>query len=87
MSEDDARRISACLNACEGVSTEHLINNLPIRELVTRYNEALREIEVLKNERTGLAQYNKDHQAAKLTPLGLAYLGLAHVKNQQEEHP
>ena len=31
LSEDDARRISACLNACEGVSTERLENNPPIR--------------------------------------------------------
>ena len=54
LSEDDARRITACINACEGVRTEHLENNLPIRELVTRYNEVLREIEALKAERVGL---------------------------------
>ena len=52
--EANARRIVACVNACEGVSTKHLENNLPIRELVTRYNEALREIEALKAERVGL---------------------------------
>ena len=52
--EANARRIVACVNACEGVSTKHLENNLPIRELVTRYNEALREIEALKNGRTEL---------------------------------
>ena len=48
--EANARRIVACVNACEGISTEHLINNLPIRELVARHNEALREIEALKDE-------------------------------------
>ena len=48
--EANARRIVACVNACEGVSTKHLENNLPIRELVTRHNEALREIEALKDE-------------------------------------
>lgn len=53
--EANARRIVACVNACEGVSTKHLENNLPIRELVTRYNEALREIEALKTARTELA--------------------------------
>ena len=52
--EANARRIVACVNACEGVSTKHLENNLPIRELVTRYNEVLREIEALKAERAGL---------------------------------
>ena len=54
LSEDDARRISACLNACEGVRTEHLENNLPIVELVGRHSEALCEIEALKAERVGL---------------------------------
>ena len=48
--EANARRIVACVNACEGVRTEHLENNLPIVELVARYNEALREIEALKDE-------------------------------------
>lgn len=52
--EANARRIVACVNACEGVSTKHLENNLPIRELVTRYSEVLREIEALKAERAGL---------------------------------
>ena len=52
--EANALRIVACVNACEGVSTKHLENNLPIRELVTRYNEVLREIEALKAERAGL---------------------------------
>ena len=52
--EANARRIVACVNACEGVSTKHLENNLPIRELVTRHNEVLREIEALKAERVGL---------------------------------
>ena len=35
-------------------------------------------------ERKGLVQYNKEHRVAKLTPLGMAYLGLAHA-NQQEK--
>ena len=52
--EANARRIVACVNACEGVSTKHLENNLPIVELVARHSEALREIEALKAERVGL---------------------------------
>lgn len=53
LSEDDARRITACVNACKGVRTEHLENNLPIVELVGRHSEALCEIEALK---TGQAE-------------------------------
>ena len=52
--EANARRIAACVNACEGVRTEHLENNLPIVELVGRHSEALCEIEALKAERVGL---------------------------------
>ena len=52
--EANARRIVACVNACEGVSTKLLENNPPIRELAARHNEALREIEALKNGRTEL---------------------------------
>ena len=48
--EANARRIVACVNACEGVSTKRLENNLPIVELVARHSEALREIEALKDE-------------------------------------
>ena len=51
----NARRIVACVNACEGVSTKLLENNPPIRELAARHNEALREIEALKTARTELA--------------------------------
>ena len=45
--EANARRIVACVNACEGVRTEHLETNLPIDELVGWHSEALREIEAL----------------------------------------
>ena len=54
LSKNDARRIAACVNACEGVRTEHLENNLPIVELVGRHSEALSEIDALKAERVGL---------------------------------
>ena len=52
--EANARRIAACVNACEGVRTEHLENNLPIVELVGRHSEALREIEALKADQAEL---------------------------------
>ena len=56
LSEDDARRITACVNACEGVRTEHLENNLPIVELVGRHSEALCEIEALKANQAELLE-------------------------------
>ena len=41
--EADARRIVACVNACAGISTENLEDNLPVKELARRYNKALRQ--------------------------------------------
>ena len=41
--EEDAQRVVACLNACEGISTENLEYNLPVKELAQQYNEAIRQ--------------------------------------------
>lgn len=41
--EEDARRIVACVNACAGISTENLEDNKPIIELANAYNVALRQ--------------------------------------------
>ena len=36
--EANSRRVVACLNACAGISTENLEDNLPVKELADRYN-------------------------------------------------
>lgn len=41
--EANARRIVACVNACAGISTENLEENLPVKELARRYNETLKQ--------------------------------------------
>ena len=41
--EANARRITACVNACAGISTENLEDNVPIKELARRYNETLKQ--------------------------------------------
>ena len=41
--EEDVRRVVACLNACEGISTENLEDNLMVKELARQYNEAIRQ--------------------------------------------
>ena len=41
--EENTRRLAACLNACEGISTENLEDNVPVKELANRYNEAIRQ--------------------------------------------
>jgi hypothetical protein len=39
----NARRLVACWNACEGISTENLEENQPIKELATNYNTVIRQ--------------------------------------------
>lgn len=45
---ENARRLAACWNACNGISTENLEDNLPVHELATRYNAALRDRDSLR---------------------------------------
>ncbi len=45
--EENARRIVACVNACEGISTENLEDNLPVKELADRYNAVLKQRDML----------------------------------------
>lgn len=43
LSVANARRIAACVNACAGISTENLEDNLPVKELADRYNAVLKQ--------------------------------------------
>ncbi len=45
--KENARRIVACVNACAGISTANLEENIPIKELASRYNEALQQRDTL----------------------------------------
>lgn len=45
--EENARRIVACLNACEGISTENIEYGLSVKELVQQCNEAIKEEAVM----------------------------------------
>ena len=45
--KENARRIVACVNACEGISTENLEDNKPIIELANDYNAVLKQRDML----------------------------------------
>lgn len=47
---ENARRIVACVNACEGIITQNLEDNVPFLELARRYNVVLRERDALRAE-------------------------------------
>lgn len=40
---NDSRRYRACVNACAGISTENLEDNLLVKELARRYNEIIKQ--------------------------------------------
>lgn len=60
--EANARRIVACVNACAGISTENLEDNLPVKELARRYNNALKQRDKLLEELEAAAKYHASHE-------------------------
>lgn len=46
----DAIRISACVTACEGISTENLVNNVPLKQGLTGLNQRIRDAETQRDE-------------------------------------
>ena len=41
--EANARRIVACVNACEGISTENLEDNRPVKWAIQQYNNVVKQ--------------------------------------------
>lgn len=46
----DPKRIAACVKACEGISTENLINNVPLKQGLSGLNKRIREAEAQRDE-------------------------------------
>lgn len=46
----DPKRIAACVKACEGISTENLINNVPLKQGLAGLNKRIREAEAQRDE-------------------------------------
>lgn len=55
--KEDARRLAACWNTCEGISTENLEYNLPVKELAQQYNEVIRQRDQLLAALEDIAQH------------------------------
>ena len=76
---ENARRITACVNACVGISTENLEDNVPIKELARRYNETLKQRDELL-----AAMIHIQQVACSGSPeLGIATDAIACVKGEQ----
>ena len=59
--EANARRIVACVNACEGISTENLEDNRPVKWLAQQYNEVIKQRDELLEALKDIAGYwNRD---------------------------
>lgn len=63
---ENARRLVACWNACEGISTENLEDNAPVLDLARRYNKAIRQRDQLL-EALKLAQNHIDMGALEVS--------------------
>lgn len=72
--EANSRRVVACLNACAGISTENLEDNLPVKELADRYN-------ALQKHCDGFAEQAAFQRDARLGALK----ELAIVERQRDE--
>lgn len=46
----NARRLVACWNACEGISTENLEDNLPVKSLAKLYNNTINQRDIAWGE-------------------------------------
>jgi len=46
----DASRIADCVNACEGISTENLVNNVPLKQGLAGLNKRIRDAETQRDE-------------------------------------
>ena len=55
--KENSRRLTACWNACDGISTENLEYNLPVKELAQQYNEVIRQRDELLAALEDIAQH------------------------------
>ena len=72
--KENSRRLTACWNACEGISTENLEDNLPVKELADRYNAVLKQrdellavleaVQAVANESSGIAGWHLNGDVA-----------------------
>ncbi len=69
----NASRIVACVNACAGISTENLEDNIPVKELARRYNETIRQraqllatLDVLIMKSLEVADYHHSQRYTRL---------------------
>lgn len=46
----DHKRIAACVKACEGISTENLINNVPLKQGLAGLNKRIRDAEARRDQ-------------------------------------
>ncbi|MDU4999986.1 MAG: hypothetical protein E6265_25930 [Enterobacteriaceae bacterium] len=54
----DPKRIAACVKACEGISTENLTNNVPLKQGLAGLNKRIRDAETQRDEL--LAEHDAD---------------------------
>lgn len=82
--EANARRLAACWNACDGISTENLESNRPVKELAELCNAELSQRDELLKARQVLGEENialKHQQADMLAALIVARKSIGTDRN------
>lgn len=59
----NARRIVACVNACEGISTESLEENKPVARLAHQFNKSVKQLDVLMKALLTISEESTDYEA------------------------
>lgn len=70
--EANARRIVACVNACEGISTENLEENKPIAWLAQQFNESVKQLDVLMKALRTISEESTDYEAREHALVAIA---------------
>ena len=87
----NARRIVACVNACEGISTENLEDNRPVKWVIQQYNNVVKQRdELLKALMLAESVYrqncvNEGEPSSVLDAMQAAILKATGAKHERED--
>lgn len=87
----NVQRIVACVNACKGISTDNLIDNVPLKEGLSGLNQRLRDAESHRDELLAALEMHESFWALREAELGalspeaamVRDIGLRAIQNQK----
>jgi len=83
LAAEKAERIVACWNACEGISTENLVSNRPVKWLADSYNKKTKQCDALLAALTFQNAYDNNEEWA-IEQIQEAFNQQDEVKTEQD---